>query len=223
MNKAIVITGGSSGIGNAIAKTLLDETEYYIISLSRRRVQTSNPRFIQLPTNITQYEEVKNAFDTLFQENFEIIMLVNNAGVFDQKSLDSFSIEEINTMIDINLRGTMYCTYEAINSMEEGNIVNICSVAGKYGIKHQAVYCATKYGMRGFAASLSQELENIFVTTVFLGGTDTPLREWISENKQRLVKPEQVASIIIQILKQERNMIMKEITIFPSNEVNKWI
>ena len=222
MKKAIVITGGSSGIGKAMVEAFLNNGEYYIISLSRRKLKTDNPRIIQLPTDITKYDEVKLAFDTIAYKKFEIIALINNAGIFKQKPLRSFLIDEMDVMIDTNLRGSIYCTYEAIKTMKEGNIINICSVAGKYGIKNQSVYCATKYGMRGFAESLSQELKNIFITTVYLGGTDTPLRRGISENKEELIKPEQVAKIIFQIMTEKRNMVMKEVTIFSSNEVKEW-
>jgi len=200
MTKTIVITGGSSGIGKAIISIL---KSHNIISLSRKT-----------GTDITSISSVKKAFNPIKS----IDVLINNAGVFKSTPFKDCNPTDIDNIIDTNLKGTLYCTHEALKKMTSGNIINICSVAGKHGIKNQSIYCASKYGMRGFAEALSQELKNIQITTIYLGGTNTPLRSNITENKESLLLPSQVANIVLQIINKEQNIYMKEITVFPSNE-----
>ena len=139
----------------------------------------------------------------------------------------NFNHNEIDSIIDINLKGTMYCTLEFVKNMKQknttGRIINIASVASIHGIENQAVYCASKYGLNGFSEALNQELikDNISITTIFPGGVDTPLWNEKNEypgNKNDLLKTGDIVNLIEKILDLENRIILKNLTIFPSNE-----
>jgi NAD(P)-dependent dehydrogenase (short-subunit alcohol dehydrogenase family) len=105
---------------------------------------------------------------------------VNNAAIFALADFGTQEITEIAQMIATNLSGTIYCTRAVVPYLlarKAGRIINVASVAGTHGIPNQAVYCATKHGVVGFADSLAQELQpqGITVSTICPGGIDTPL------------------------------------------------
>ena len=135
-------------------------------------------------------------------------------------------VKDINVIIDTNLKGTVFCTNEAIKLMKGngGRIINIASVAATHGIKNQAIYCASKYGVDGFAEALNQELieEGISISTIYPGSTDTPL--WDKENNpypgdlSKILKPEDVVNMVEYIANLPKMVVLKKVVMFPSNE-----
>ncbi len=109
-----------------------------------------------------------------------IATLVNNAAIFSMSPFAEHAEADIGHMIATNLSGTIWCTRAVVPHLlarKQGRIINVASVAGTHGIANQAVYCATKHGMVGFADALAQELQphGITVATLCPGGIDTPL------------------------------------------------
>jgi NADP-dependent 3-hydroxy acid dehydrogenase YdfG len=155
-------------------------------------------------------------------------LFVNNAAVFKMKEFSDCTFEDIDNMIDINLKGAMYCTFKVIEIMKktqtEGRIINIGSVAATRGIENQSIYCASKYGLNGFAEALNQELikNNISLTTIFPGGINTPL--WNEKNpypgndKDKILNPLDIVDLVEYIGKLKNRIVLKNLTIFPSNE-----
>lgn len=221
----VVVTGAGSGIGKEITKKFL-RNGHSVVGLSRevsRKTEIKDKNFTPIDVDISKYKSVKKTFTEIRNIFDEIDILVNNAGIFVQKQFDKCSLYDIDSIIDTNLKGAMYCTHQALKQMKTGNIINIGSVAALHGIKNQVIYCASKYGLNGFSEALGQEVKgkNIFVTTVFLGGTNTPL--WSSKNpyrgnKSKILQGNQVAEIVYEITLKKSNMIVKNLTVFPSNE-----
>ena len=144
------------------------------------------------------------------------------------KNFAKCSFKDINTIIDTNLKGVMYATLEAIKIMRKtaiaSRIVNIGSVASIHGIENQAIYCASKFGLNGFSEALNQEIirHNISITTLFPGGIDTPL--WSEDNPypggntSGLLNAKDIVNIVEMLSSLEPRVILKNMTIFPSNE-----
>jgi len=130
-------------------------------------------------------------------------------------------------IIDVNLKGTLYCTRLTIPHMiarRRGRIINISSVAGVRGIPGQAAYCASKHGMNGFADALAQELipHGIVVSSICPGGIDTPL--WNKETNpypgdiDKVIKPDEIVDMVEFLLNQPPGTMYKRIVVFPTNE-----
>lgn len=228
-NKAIVITGATSGVGLETVEYFLEQN-WIVVGLSRNsyklksldsRLNDKNFHFIE--ADISNSISVINAFKEIGDRISQIDVLVNNASVFKQKPLKDFSIKEIDNIIDTNLKGTIYCTLECAKLMKTGRIINIGSVSGTHGIENQSIYSASKYGINGFAESLNQELikTGIKISTICPGGINTPL--WNSQNPysgdvKQLLKPKDIVNVISYITKLPDNVVLKNITVFPTCE-----
>ena len=231
--KTLVVTGATSGIGKEITKTFI-KNKWHVIGLGRNKATLEylkNKYCNNLSIyscDIRKKEEVVRTFKDIFEKHKKIDILVNNAATFKRSNFTDCDFNDIDSIIDTNLKGTMYCTLEIvkhmINKEVNGRIINIASVASTHGIKKQSVYCASKYGLNGFAESLNQELidHNISISTIFPGGVDTPL--WNSKNEYpggdvaNILKPKDITNLVDYISKLENRIILKNLTIFPSNE-----
>ena len=222
MCKKIVITGATSGIGKELAIRFV-EKGWDVIGLGRKWTildemeKTYGERFEGYQVDIRYKREVIPIFKQV--GNFDV--LVNNAGIYLKKPFTSCTLEDIDRIIDTNLKGTMYCTHEALKHIKEGRIINISSVAGLRGIKNEAIYSASKYGMNGFANALNQEIieKNVSVTTLSLGGVNTPLQEkYFSYDARRLLSKKDVVDMIENTIELKGKIILKDLIMFPSNE-----
>ena len=231
--KTLIVTGATSGIGKELTKTFI-KNKWQVIGLGRNKATLEylkNKYCNNLSIyscDIRKKEEVVRTFKDIFEKHKKIDILVNNAATFKRSNFKDCDFNDIDSIIDTNLKGTMYCTLEIVKHMLKkevnGRIINIASVASTHGIKKQSVYCASKYGLNGFSESLNQELidHNISISTIFPGGVDTPL--WNSKNEYpggdiaNILKPKDIANLVDYISKLENRIILKNLTIFPSNE-----
>tara|TARA_B110000008_G_C16745509_1_gene474418 strand:+ start:50 stop:748 length:699 start_codon:yes stop_codon:yes gene_type:complete len=230
MNKTIVISGVTSGVGKAVSERFVD-LNWQVYGLSRNLKKLSNlsetlgKNFIPIEVNLVESESVIRAFKKI-ESNIDV--LVNNAASFILKEFDKSSYEDIDRIIDTNLKGSMYVTLEALKIMKHNTnpsrIVNIGSVASLHGIENQSIYCASKYGLNGFSEALNQEIikDNISITTLFPGGIDTPLwnknNPYPGKDTSSLLTTKDLVSMIEMITKLDSNVILKNMTMFPSNE-----
>jgi 3-oxoacyl-[acyl-carrier protein] reductase len=223
-NKTIVITGVTGGVGKVVAKMFIDR-KWNVIGLSRNSQSLididsifGKPNFKAIDIDMSNQYSVIDAFDRIEQ----IDVLINNAATFITKPFVESTPEDINRIIDINLKGYMFCTLNAIKKIKKGRIINICSVSGLHGIKNQAIYSSSKFGVAGFTEAVAQELiNNILFTTIYPGGINTPL--WNTNNPyngniKELLNPKDIANTIKYIVELPDNVIVKDITIFPKNE-----
>jgi len=174
---------------------------------------------------VTQAATVAAAFRAIKERYGSIDLLVNNAAIFQLKPFTEYSLGDVDGIIDTNLKGTIFCSFEALKLMKPGaRIVNIASVAATHGIKGQALYCASKYGVDGFAEALNQEVveRGISITTICPGGIDTPL--WNPKNPypggdvKQLLTSGDVAGLVEYVANLPDRVVLKRLTVFPSNE-----
>jgi short-subunit dehydrogenase len=171
----VLLTGATGGIGNAIARILHSAGAYLVLTgrraheLERLKAELGG-RVESIEADLARTEEVTR----LAAEAGSVDVLVANAGLAGTGRLDSFSHEEIDRILNVNLRAPIQLTRALLPQMLErgsGHIVLISSIAGKMPAPHSSVYCATKFGLRGFGYSLNIELRGtgVGVTTVFPG------------------------------------------------------
>lgn len=160
-DKVAIITGGNSGVGAACAKLFADEGAKVVISARRKdkldevaqEIEEAGGDVLAVACDISKPEDARNLIDQTLNEFGQIDILVNNAGILEEglKPIDKALDEDINRIIDTNLKGTMYVTREAAREMEanrEGSIVMVSSVAGEKGCSG-AAYASSKAGIIG--------------------------------------------------------------------------
>ena len=188
-NKVVVITGGNSGVGEATAKLFANEGATVVISARRKEalekveneIKENGGKVISIPTDISKDEDCQKLIETTIKEFGKIDVLVNNAGVLDSglKAIDKFADEDVNRVIDINQKGTMYCMRAALKYMKEakaGSIVNVASVAG-YNGGGGAVYVSSKAAIIGITkhTAMLTAGNNIRCNVVCPGNILTPM------------------------------------------------
>ena len=223
--KRAVISGASSGVGLAIAKRFVTKG-WSVVGLARTPLSLASAaadlgsQFTYNATDVRDAAQVRTTFARLGA----IDLLVNNAAVFQMKPFAEFDDREIDSLVDTNLKGVLRCTHAALPHMSPGSrIVQLGSVAGTHGIPNQAVYCATKWALEGFSDALAQELiaHGVLVTTIAPGGIDTPL--WNAANPYpgppgTLLTPDDIARAVEFVADLPPHVVMKRMTLFPSNE-----
>lgn len=221
MRKVAVVTGCSYGLGYDIADRLIDEG-YFVYGLSRTKPSinlfAAPDTFQWIECDIKCSEEVNIAFR---QIGTYIDVLVNNAGVYEWGCFkDHFSFETIDKIIDLNVKGTMYVTKEALKLMNKNsNIFFINSVSGLVPIEWESVYSASKHAITAFADVLSKEfytkVDDIRVTSIHPGGIKTPMQEK-HPDKENLMDSKEVVDAIIHVLNSKA--IYKTIKLFSDFE-----
>lgn len=223
MNKTILITGTTSGVGATIAYDYI-EKGWNVIGLARGESLFNYPNYKHFQVDISNSYELYEVFEQIDS----IDILVNNAAVFKMKSFSTTTLDEIDGMIDINLKGAMYVTKFALQKMEKGSrIFFINSVAGLEELENQSAYCASKHGLTGFAGVLGEELRDrgIKVTSIHPGGIDTPL--WSRDipypcgDVSKAISPMELVKVIDFVYNSQFNIEYKTIKMFPDTEWHK--
>jgi NAD(P)-dependent dehydrogenase (short-subunit alcohol dehydrogenase family) len=207
--KVCVITGASSGIGYATAK-LFSERGYRVYGISRRS---------ELRADVKNYEEIKGAIERVVEKEGGLDILVVNAGIARVGYVEEFNISDWLEVINTNLNGAFYTVKVALPHIREGgHIVFVGSIASKRAFPGWSAYCASKWGLLGFAKSLGEELKGkIKVSTVLPGAVDTPLWEGIGGDRSRMLKAEDVAKVILNIV--ESDGWIREVEILPKGGI----
>lgn len=223
--KNVVITGAGSGLGASLARKY-SEMGYHVTLIGRtkekleRTAKLLKGSYSIYELDITRNDDVKKVFHSIIEEVGGVDILINNAGVGAFDLAENISEHNVHQMIDINLKGTIFCTQAVLPHMKERNegiISNIISTAGVEGKVTESVYCASKFGVRGFTDSLYLELKDtpIRVFAAYMGGMKTDFWDGIykEEEMTHLMDPDDVADIIINNMKLRKNLSVKEVTI----------
>jgi NADP-dependent 3-hydroxy acid dehydrogenase YdfG len=192
--KVIVITGASSGLGEAAARHL--SAQGASVALGARRVDRLHAladeltnrggRAVAVATDVTRRDEVKRLVDRAVQMFGRLDVMINNAGLMPQSLLERLKIDEWDRMIDVNIKGVLYGVAAALPYMQpqkSGHIINVSSVAGHKVRPGGTVYSATKHAVRVISEGLRQEVKpyNIRTTVISPGAVDTELPDTITD------------------------------------------
>lgn len=192
--KVIVITGASSGLGEATARHLAREGA--MVVLGARRVERIDAlaaelngagyQALSVATDVTDSTQVQALVDAAIAKFGRVDVMINNAGVMPHSPLERRKIADWDRMIDVNIKGVLYGIAAALPSMQErksGHIINVSSVAGHKVRSGSAVYAATKHAVRALSEGLRLEVKpyNIRTTVVSPGAIDTELPDSITE------------------------------------------
>ncbi len=181
-----VVTGGVRGIGRAIAEELLNAGYQVVVTYCSSEEQAENMRKLFENNLLIRHTDVSNEADvnTLFEEVLarfgHIDVLVNNAGITQDKTFHKMETQDWHDVIDVNLNGTFYCCNRAVPAMRQqksGRIVNISSIVGQRGNFGQANYAASKAGLLGLTKTLALEnaMQGITVNAVCPGFIETDM------------------------------------------------
>src|ERR1700736_1011082 len=192
--KVVVITGASSGLGEATARHLSAQGASVVLGARRQdRIQAlarertaSGGKALAVPTDVTQCDQVKRLVDAAVQTYGRIDVMINNAGLMPQAPLERLKIDEWNLMIDVNIKGVLYGIAAALPHMKQqkaGHFINVSSVAGHKVGPGFAVYAATKHAVRALSEGLRQEVKpwNIRTTVISPGAVATELPQSTTE------------------------------------------
>lgn len=220
--KTVLITGTSKGLGLVLAKHYL-QNGWYVIGLGRENPHLTN--YAHYTVDISNKQQVLDAVQVINRMFKQIDIVVHNAAAFDKNDFISTDIDNIDKVIDVNVKGTMYVTHTLLPLLSRGSkIIFVNSVAGLREIQHQSIYCASKAALKSFAGILGQELRElgIKVSTIHPGGINTTL--WNDENPypcgnaSDALDPQAVANMIYLISSDQSSTEYKSITMFPEVE-----
>ena len=217
--RVAVVTGASSGIGRATAEEFAKHG-YTVVVVARRKEllvglvkeleNHPHGHFIAAPCDISDWKNVSALAAELQTKLPHINVLVNNAGAYDYQSLEKSSLEKLDEMIDVNVRGVIYMTKaflpqlkKAVATGHRAKVVNVSSVGGLLGFSNMAVYTATKFAVTGFSRALRRELkaEGVDVASIHPGPVQT--KEGEGTKKAIVMLPHQIAAQIHQLSKSK--------------------
>jgi NAD(P)-dependent dehydrogenase (short-subunit alcohol dehydrogenase family) len=236
--RAALITGGSSGIGLAIARALAEDG--YDVTISARRAEKLEAAAEELrgagfdvhavPANVVNEEEIV-AMIAAHRERFgRLDVLVNNAGVGIGAAIDEYQTKALDLQLGVNLRSYVIATREAVPMLKEAGaehrkalIVNTASIAGKSGQAWISVYSATKFGVVGFSQAMQKELgkDGIQVTALCPGFVDTPMTEWARGQVRQgeMIRPEDIAEGVRFLLRTTPSCVIPEVVFARPSEL----
>ncbi|MSV35869.1 MAG: SDR family oxidoreductase [Bryobacterales bacterium] len=230
-NKICLVTGGTRGIGRAIAEMLLAEGALVVVcgqhpeGVSQAVVEMNAywPGKVRgKDADVKDHEAVSALFAFADREFGGLDVLVNNAGSGKFAKVSELSIEDWHQMLDSNLSGAFYCSREALSRFGTrggGYIVNISSLAGKNAFAGGAAYNASKFGLNGMSEAMMLDVryDNVRVSTVMPGSVATAFGSGeATAGAEWKVHPEDVAAIVKMLLKMPERTMVSQVEVRPS-------
>ncbi|MFC4713942.1 SDR family oxidoreductase [Planococcus dechangensis] len=238
-----IITGASSGIGQATAKELAARGYHVMLAARREERLVDLKKEIEAEggsadyqvTDVTSADEMKSLAQAALEKNGKIDILVNNAGLMPLSYMNKLKLDEWDKMVDVNIKGVLYGIAAVLPIMEQqkfGHILNVSSVAGHQVMKGSAVYSGTKYAVRAISDGLRQEIDpshEIRVTIVSPGAVATELTNTITDDdvldsfksmseSMEPLQAEDIANAIGYAVEQPPHVDVNEILIRPRQQ-----
>ena len=193
-NKVVVITGASSGLGEAAARHLAERGATVVLGARRAdridslagELTAAGYKARAVVTDVVDRDQVSNLVNTAVREFGHVDVMLNNAGLMPLAPLERLKVDEWDRMIDVNIKGVLYGIAAALPHMQarkSGHIINVSSVYGHVVDPGATVYCATKFAVRALSEGFRREVKsyNIRTTVISPGAVSTELLEHISE------------------------------------------
>ncbi|WP_338759009.1 SDR family oxidoreductase [Massilia sp. METH4] len=235
--KVVLITGASSGIGEATASYLGARGMHVVLGARRTdRLEELAARIVAeggsasvCKLDVTSLESMQNFVDFALDKHGRVDVIINNAGVMPLSKLEALKVDEWNRMIDVNVRGVLHgiaATLPVMQRQKSGQIINLASIGAYTVSPTAAVYCATKFAVAAISEGLRQEVGgDIRVTVVSPGVVESELADSISDPGGReemksfraiAIKPEAIARTIHFAIEQPADVDVSEIIVRPT-------
>jgi len=209
--RAALVTGGSSGIGLAIATMLRAEGfELTLAARTKKKVEAAASGLSAHPVtaDVAKEEDCRRMVDEHRERHGRLDVLVNSAGVGVAGAIDELKPKKIDLQLAVNLRGTMLVTAAALPLLREtsGLVVNIASIAGTGPSPQLPVYGAAKAGVIQFTNTLNraEEQHGVRATALSPGFVDTPMTDWAPVPPEQMIRPEDCAEVVRTLLRLSR-------------------
>ncbi|EMF8197391.1 SDR family oxidoreductase [Staphylococcus aureus] len=225
-DKVAVVTGAGSGIGEAIA-TLLHEEGAKVVLAGRNKEklqnvanQLSQDSVKVVPTDVTNKEEVDELIKIAQQTFGGLDIVINSAGQMLSSKITDYQVDEWDSMIDVNIKGTLYTAQAALPTMLEqssGHLINIASISGFEVTKSSTIYSATKAAVHTITQGLEKELAKtgVKVTSISPGMVDTAITAAYNPPDRKKLEPQDIAEAVLYALTQPKHVNVNEITVRP--------
>ncbi|XLY89847.1 SDR family oxidoreductase [Ectopseudomonas mendocina] len=236
MSKVILITGASSGIGEAIARHLASQGHQVVLGARRierlqalvEELQAQGQRASCRALDVTQLPDMQAFVEHAEAQHGPIDVIINNAGVMPLSPLDALKVDEWNRMIDVNVRGVLHGIAAVLPGMQargRGQVINIASIGAHAVSPTAAVYCATKYAVWAISEGLRLENERIRVTTICPGVVESELADSITDASARdamkafrliAITPDAIARAVAYAVEQPDDVDVSEVIVRPT-------
>ena len=241
-DKVVIITGASSGIGEATALKMAKEGAKVVLTARSKtklkelakKIKADNGIALVVTADVTKSKDFKKVVDKAKKEFGSVHILVNNAGLMPLSYIEKLKTDEWNTMVDVNIKGVLNGVEAVLPTLIEnkgGHIINISSTAAYNYFPGGAVYCATKAAVQMFSEGLRKEISKkygINVTSIEPGAVDTSLFETITDEdikkelkgmaKMTTLQAEDIANAIFYAVNQPARANINNIHILPSEQ-----
>jgi NAD(P)-dependent dehydrogenase (short-subunit alcohol dehydrogenase family) len=236
-DKAALVTGGSSGIGLAIARALAEDG--YALTVSSRRAEkleaaaeglrSGGHEVLDVPANMAQEEDLTKLVEAHREKYGRLDVLINNAGVGIGEAMHELSTKKVDVQLDVNLRAIVLMTRECLPMLRDAGkehgkalIINTASVAGKSPQPWLSVYSATKAAVLAWSQSTQKEVagQGIGVTALAPGFVDTPMTEFVKGQvpAEEMIQPADLAESVRFLLRISKNCVVPEIVFLRPDE-----
>lgn len=243
-DKVVIITGASSGIGEATAKELASKGAKVVLAARRedrlaelqKEIKSGGGEAVYKVTEVTSRQQMEELAAYALKEFGKIDVLVNNAGLMPQSFIAENKVDEWDRMVDVNIKGVLYAISAIVPSMRKnksGHVINISSIAGHKVFPGGTVYCGTKFAVKAISEGLRQEEamngNNIRVTNISPGAVTSELLETISDPKMKAgmeefykiaIDADSIARAIAFAIEQPSDVDINEMIIRPTAQVS---
>ncbi len=232
--RVAIVTGGTRGIGRAIASSLVRAGLQVAITARREddlaqatSQLNKHGKAVGYVCDVRDYDQVKSTFNKIVEDFGGVDILVNNAGIGLFASVEAMSVEDFRAVLETNVFGVFYCCHEAIPLMKRrggGYIINISSLAGANPHPNMAAYNASKFGLNGFSEALMQEVrhDGIKVSYIMPGSVNTEFGgDEPSDAKSWQLQPDDIAKVVMDLLEYPDRALPSRIEIRPSRPPNR--